>query len=274
MTIQSASGASSTSDYIITQVAVKAIDGGMPVTLAGIIAPIIESSVKSAEKRTEEGGLGSFSGHLLDDPGKAKLAMMLKPFFRRYDANNDGHMNVIELRSILTDLGEEVSANEAKDWMRRLDPDNTDSIEMDQFTDAMLNYIKEKTKQHLATPGHKTAQPPHLDTFPERSMRRTTRGRARVVGARSRCGPGWSRRRSWASRSLRPHGAWGHGSCVGWQLVAWRGRGACGRAGRGGSASYWRSVSGSRLWLSRSALLKRYLENQSVWILHWVGLLS
>ena len=153
MTIQSASGASSTSDYIITQVAVKAIDGGMPVTLAGIIAPIIESSVKSAEKRTEEGGLGSFSGHLLDDPGKAKLAMMLKPFFRRYDANNDGHMNVIELRSILTDLGEEVSANEAKDWMRRLDPDNTDSIEMDQFTDAMLNYIKEKTKQHLATPG-------------------------------------------------------------------------------------------------------------------------
>ena len=39
--------------------------------------------------------------------------------------------------------------------MRQLDPDQTGSIEMDEFTDAMLSYIKEKTKQSLSGQGTK-----------------------------------------------------------------------------------------------------------------------
>jgi len=78
--------------------------------------------------------------------------------------NNDGHMNSLELHSLLSDLGEDVSVDQSKEWMKRLDPNNTDSIEMDQFTDAMLNYIKEKTEEHLSSPhrAHGTpASSPH-----------------------------------------------------------------------------------------------------------------
>ena len=63
----------------------------MPVTLAGIIAPIIQLSVDNASRRRDV--LDSLAGNLLDTTGKAKLAAMLKPFFRRYDTNGDGSMS-------------------------------------------------------------------------------------------------------------------------------------------------------------------------------------
>jgi len=132
---------------------VKAIDSSMPVTLAGIIAPIIQLSVDNASRRRD--GLDSLAGNLLDTTGKAKLAAMLKPFFRRYDTNGDGSMSALELLKLLTELGEDITAEGAEAWMRQLDPDQTGSIEMDEFTDAMLSYIKEKTKQSLSGQGTK-----------------------------------------------------------------------------------------------------------------------
>ena len=147
MTRQS-SGSGSTQEYVVTQTAVKAIDSTLPVTLAGIIAPIIDSSVQSAA--TASDGLAHLSGELLDNPGKAKLAAMLKPFFRRYDANGDGHMSALELLKLLTDIGEEVTPDGAEQWMRTLDPNQSGSIEMDEFTDAMLTYIKQKARSQLA----------------------------------------------------------------------------------------------------------------------------
>ena len=150
MTKQSA-GSGTTQEYIITQTAVKAIDSSLPVTLAGVIAPIIDSSVQSASAGSD--GLARLSGELLDNPGKAKLAAMLKPFFRRYDANGDGHMSALELLKLLTDIGEEVTPEGAEQWMRQLDPNQSGSIEMDEFTDAMLTYIKQKARTQLAAGG-------------------------------------------------------------------------------------------------------------------------
>ena len=157
----------------------KAIDSEMPVNISGIIGPIIDTSVGTVSRRPQS--LKNLGVNLLDSAGKTKLTAMLKPFFRRYDANGDGSMSAMELLKLLNDLGEDVAAEDAEAWMRQLDPNNTGSIEMDEFTDAMvrgrcrtlcvclrvcvcvrvlthwlapphlqLNYIKEKTKQTLS----------------------------------------------------------------------------------------------------------------------------
>lgn len=114
----------------------KAIDSEMPVNISGIIGPIIDTSVGTVSRRPQS--LKSLGVNLLDSAGKAKLTAMLKPFFRRYDANGDGSMSAMELLKLLNDLGEDVAAEDAEAWMRQLDPNNTGTIEMDEFTDAMV----------------------------------------------------------------------------------------------------------------------------------------
>ena len=51
------------------------------------------------------------------------------------------------MKELLSQLGEDVSGDEAALWMRRLDPDQSGSIATEQFTDAMLNYISEKARK-------------------------------------------------------------------------------------------------------------------------------
>jgi len=102
-------------------------------------------------KAQSDSGQAFLSGQglnrLLDDKGKARLENLLKPFFKRYDANGDGRINAAELRDLLRDLREEVTPEEANLWMAKLDPDQSGAIETDQFTDAMLNYIQEKARK-------------------------------------------------------------------------------------------------------------------------------
>jgi len=47
-------------------------------------------------------------------------------------------------------LGEQVSAKQANEWMRRLDPDGSGAISQDEFLDAMLQYVQdESTRRHF-----------------------------------------------------------------------------------------------------------------------------
>ena len=144
MTMQSAGGNANHTEYLVNQVAMRAIESSMPMTIAGVIAPIIAEASAIARAKPAE-GLAALSGELLDTPGKQQLSRLLKPFFHKYDENGDGHMSTSELLVLLRQLGEQVNAEDAKQWMHRLDPSGTGQIECEMFTDAMLNYIKEKT---------------------------------------------------------------------------------------------------------------------------------
>ena len=132
-------------EFLINAASIKAIeDSTNTISLAGVIAPIIAAS---ASKASDEGGLAYFSGALLDSPGKMRLENLLKPFFKKFDTNGDGQISAWELKELLSQLGEDVSGDEAALWMRRLDPDQSGSIATEQFTDAMLNYISEKARK-------------------------------------------------------------------------------------------------------------------------------
>jgi len=71
---------------------------------------------------------------------------VLKPFFKRFDANADGSISVGELRPLLHALGEEATAAQAAKWMAVLDPDGSGQISTAEFTDAMLNFIRLKMR--------------------------------------------------------------------------------------------------------------------------------
>ena len=46
---------------------------------------------------------------------------------------------------MLFDLGEILNAEQAREWMQRIDPDHDGSIERSEFVDAILNYVYERT---------------------------------------------------------------------------------------------------------------------------------
>jgi len=43
----------------------------------------------------------------------------LKPFYLRYDTNNDGHLDRTEITQTLKDLGESASDNDVNDFFQR-----------------------------------------------------------------------------------------------------------------------------------------------------------
>ena len=88
----------------------------------------------------------------MDDPAKARLEKVLRPIFKRYDTSGDGNISALELIPLLQALGEKVSSQQAEDWMHKLDPDQSGEISIDEFTVAMLNYIKEKMTGATHTP--------------------------------------------------------------------------------------------------------------------------
>ena len=50
-----------------------------------------------------------------------------------------------DLTRLLFDLGEILTADEAREWMQRIDPDRDGSIERTEFVEAILNYVYERT---------------------------------------------------------------------------------------------------------------------------------
>jgi Ca2+/Na+ antiporter len=149
MTKQGASD-HSTKEYILNQAAIKQIEGGSPVTLAGVIYPIIEAA---SQKAAQDGPASTpNSGRLLDDAGKARLSSLLKPFFRIYDVNGDGRMSALELRDLLRHLGEDVRAGEDETWMRRLDPDQSGVIERELVCEPLSLSLRPSLSLSLRAP--------------------------------------------------------------------------------------------------------------------------
>ena len=165
-------------EYLINAKALREIESNNPTSIVGVIAPFIGDGSKAALARG--GSLTHLEGALLDNVlvsglqprtsmgalllsllsrplahqpcvrahcikvGKEKLTALLKPFFRAYDVNHDGRLSSTELGLLLQDLGESSKPQAIKDWMARLDPQQNGWIERDHFTDAMLEFIRQK----------------------------------------------------------------------------------------------------------------------------------
>jgi hypothetical protein len=111
-------------------------------TLSGIVAPIIAAAKADAKD-------GKYDV-TMDSGAKEKLAALLRPQFTKYDVDGDKKLNVLELRALLSDVGERLTMDETRFWMEKLDPDHSGEIDENEFLDMVLGYIREKIKDKPA----------------------------------------------------------------------------------------------------------------------------
>jgi len=125
------------------ELAMKKEIGRPETTILGLVTPLL------AQAKAQHGKSGR--GTLLVDAAERKrLAGLLGPFFAKYDSDGDGSLGLSELQYLLSDLGEPISKKEAKEWMKKLDPNRSGSIHSSELLDAVLTYVREKTIQDAA----------------------------------------------------------------------------------------------------------------------------
>ena len=148
------------SEYAVDEAMLKQLHSAGPVTLTGVLAPMIAeyTSTIGRERRNSEAPgrvqaemAGPLDPKLISPRERRRLAKLLRPFFDKYNANGDGHLDLSNLRALLVDVGENMSAAEAKVWMGRLHPDGNGVIDREKFVDAMLRYVADKS---VATEAH------------------------------------------------------------------------------------------------------------------------
>ena len=150
--------------------------------VAGLIAPIlanVEARMRADSANPAHDRMSSLSQTLVAED-RQRLAHLFKPFFHKYDRNSDGAISTDELSHLLMDLGEDISDRKVRsdhwvrlyaflisdkhdayiearlflltqnaEWMARLDPDASGSIELSEFLDAMLAYVVEFSNRRI-----------------------------------------------------------------------------------------------------------------------------
>jgi len=119
-------------------------DGDVPISLSGVVGPLLQAQVASHASPSRK----SLGDALLGEE-KRRLARLLHPFFHKYDIDGNGSIDFMELRLLLSDLHEKVSAEEAKQWMDKMDPDGSGNITEEEFVDAMLSFVSEMSMRSI-----------------------------------------------------------------------------------------------------------------------------
>lgn len=75
----------------------------------------------------------------------AHLKVLLKPFFRKYDTDKNGTLDIYELKALFADLNEAPSADQLKEIYHDFDKDKSGCISFDEFTLGVASYILKNT---------------------------------------------------------------------------------------------------------------------------------
>jgi len=131
---------------VVDKVMVKQLEAkGNALTLTGIMGPIIAGAKAGVHSQQ---GLGKFKESLLGEEEAKRLARLIAPFFAKYDTNGDGKLNASELRMLLADLGEPITAEEEAAWMLKLDPNQSGHIDSeDELLDSLMAFVKAKVEE-------------------------------------------------------------------------------------------------------------------------------
>jgi len=88
-------------------------------------------------------GLGLAVGDTKDD--EARLNDCLKRFFKKYDINGDNKIDRYELKMLFKDFNEKISNEEFELILKRMDADNSGTIDFKEFSTAMKEFLNKKT---------------------------------------------------------------------------------------------------------------------------------
>ncbi len=119
----------------------QAISDG-EVSLLGFMC---DQVLSGAEMKTNKSGYQSIgssepSTHL-SDKSRATLQRILRPFFKKFDRDNSGSLDMGELRAVFAELGEDVTAKELKSLFADMDKDNSGLIDYNEFVEGVIKYV-------------------------------------------------------------------------------------------------------------------------------------
>lgn len=71
----------------------------------------------------------------------AKLRVLLKPFFSKYDADKNGYLDPTEIKALFADLGENPTPADIKKIFSEMDADNSGQVTYTEFVDGVAAYV-------------------------------------------------------------------------------------------------------------------------------------
>ena len=103
----------------------------------------IQTSSKKSQEKTEKSPLTSSSSSSSSIPNESieRLEKLLKPFFKKYDNDNNGTLDKTEFKAVFDDIGEKVSKNELKKIFRSMDTTGKGVIFYSNFVKGMIDYV-------------------------------------------------------------------------------------------------------------------------------------
>jgi Ca2+/Na+ antiporter len=117
------------------------------------IDDVKEDKIDELRKEAVKKGLvsmrGLFPEKVMDRDGKVEISAdskrfqaFLKPFFRKFDADNSGEIEKSEFSALVDSLGEKLSREESETLMKYMDKDGSGSISFKEFCDAMAELMR------------------------------------------------------------------------------------------------------------------------------------
>lgn len=129
---------------------IKAIEN-KSITLLGVMASQFKSNSNDAEGRLSSlssKNVTSYQNISSNDKQYSisqdaidQLQTLVKPFFKKYDTDKNGHIDQNELNVVIHDLGENLSSAELAVLFDTMDESNSDRVTLPQFTKGIAQYI-------------------------------------------------------------------------------------------------------------------------------------
>ena len=115
--------------------------------------PVKEAIIDELRRKALDSGLvnirGLFPEKIMDLDGNIPIKKdnkrfqnFLKPYFRRFDADNSGYIDAEELRGLLVALGEAPTKDRVKEVMRHVDTDNSGTINLEEFAGIVADALE------------------------------------------------------------------------------------------------------------------------------------
>jgi len=100
-------------------------------------------STKKVTHQTEKTHLTSSSSSSSSVPKESidRLEKLLKPFFKKYDSDSNGTLDIAEFRFVFDDIGEKISRHELRKVFQSMDTNNSGKITYSNFVKGMIDYV-------------------------------------------------------------------------------------------------------------------------------------
>lgn len=117
---------------------IAAIQDG-EISLLGVMCSELSSGQADSSSYQKVGEATPLSA--IGDKSMGRLRRLLKPFFKKYDADGNGSLDIMELTVVFKDLGEKLSQRDLMTLFAAFDKAGKGSIGYDDFVQGVADYI-------------------------------------------------------------------------------------------------------------------------------------